>query len=181
MQDFPLNNSGNMRSLKKANVVMKSASQEEIMLYTRMGEAICQIQILEQALSHCLTLKLNPDVAEGEANSILFQQQRNTFGTTVRLAGKKGIYPAELQKALEELLDQRNWLVHHAMRDSQQGNRIVIMEPVLKKIKSITDRAEKLQQLLEWDLIDFSASKGRNVSCLIELMIREKGERPIEY
>ena len=160
---------------------MKSANREEIMLYTRVGEAICQIQILEQALSHCLTLKLNPDVAESEANSFLLQQQRNTFGNSVRLAGKKGAYPEKLQKALEELLDQRNWLVHHAMQDSQQGNRIVVMESILKKIKSITDKAEKLQQILEWDLIDFSESKGRNVSRLIEMMTREKGERPMEF
>ncbi|MBN8878041.1 MAG: hypothetical protein J0I32_10880 [Sphingobacteriales bacterium] len=158
---------------------MKPANQQEIMLYTRMGEAICQIQILEQALTHCLTLKLNPDVAESEANNFLLQQQQKTFGTAVRLAAKKGAYPEELQKSLEELLDQRNWLVHHAMRDSQQGNRIVVMESILKKVKSITDKAEKLQQLLEWDLIDFSASKGRNVSRLIEMMIREKGPRPV--
>ena len=102
-------------------------------LYERMGEAICQIQILEQALTHCLTLKLNPDVGESEANIFLSQQQRNTFGTVIRLAEKKGAYSEELQKALEELLDQRNWLVHHAMRDSQQGNRIVVMESIIKK------------------------------------------------
>lgn len=160
---------------------MKQANQEQMWLYARMGEAICQIQILEQALSHCLTVKLNPDVKESEANGFLLQQQRNTFGNVVRLAAKKGAYPEDLQKALEELLDQRNWLVHHAMRDSQQENRIVVTEPILEKIKSITDKAEKLQQLLEWDLIDFSASKGRNVSRLIEMMIREKGPRPVGF
>lgn len=158
---------------------MKPANQEQMWLYARMGEAICQIQILEQALSHCLTIKLNPDVKESEANSFLLQQQRNTFGNVVRLAAKKGAYPDQLQKALEELLDQRNWLVHHAMRDSQQGNQIVVMDSILQKIKSITDKAERLQQLLEWDLIDFSASKGRNVSRLIEVMIHEKGPRPV--
>lgn len=160
---------------------MKQANHEQMWLYARMGEAICQIQILEQALSHCLTVKLNPDVEESEANSFLLQQQRNTFGNVVRLAGRKGAYSDELQRALEELLDQRNWLVHHAMRDSQQGNRIVVMDSILQKVKSITDRAERLQQLLEWDLIDFSAAKGRNVSGLIEVMIREKGPRPVGY
>lgn len=158
---------------------MKPANQEQMWLYARMGEAICQVQILEQALSHCLALKLNPDVEESEANIFLLQQQRNTFGNVVRLAAKKGAYSDELQKALEEVLDQRNWLVHHAMRDSQQGNRIVVMDSILQKIKSITDKAERLQQLLEWDLIDFSASKGRNVSRLIEVMIQEKGPRPV--
>ena len=158
---------------------MKPANQEQMWLYARMGEAICQIQILEQALSHCLTLKLNPDVEESKANIFLLQQQRNTFGNVVRLAAKKSVYPEELQKALEEVLDERNWLVHHAMRDSQQGNRIVVMDSILQRIKSITDKAERLQQLLEWDLIDLSASKGRNVSRLVEVMMREKGPRPV--
>ena len=72
---------------------MKSANQEQMWLYARMGEAICQIQILEQALSHCLTLKLNPDVAETEADRFLLQQQRKTFGTEVRLATEKGGLP----------------------------------------------------------------------------------------
>ena len=70
---------------------MKPALQEQIMLYTLLGEAICQIQILEQALTHCLTLKLNPDVAESVATTFLLQQQRNTFGTAVRLAAKKAL------------------------------------------------------------------------------------------
>lgn len=158
---------------------MKQADQEQIFLYARMGEAICQIQILEQALSHCLTVKLNPSAEESEANTFLLKQQRNTFGNVVRLAAEKSVYSDTLQKALEELLLERNWLVHHAMRDSQQGNRIIVMEPFLQKVKSITDKAERLQQLLEWDLIYFSESKGRNVSNLIEMMTREKGPRPV--
>lgn len=158
---------------------MESASQEQIYLYTRMGEAICQIQILEQALSHCLTIRLNPDAKESEANIFLSRQQRNTFGRAVKLSAENCIYSNELQKALEELLDQRNWLVHHAMRDSQVGNRIVVMDPFLQKIKSITDKAKRVQQLLEWDLIDFAESQGRDVSKLIEMMIQEKGPRPV--
>lgn len=128
---------------------MNPANQEQIWLYTRIGEAVCQIQILEQALSRCLTIKLNPDAKESEADVFLSRQQRNTFGRVVTLAGEKGAYPEELQKALKELLDQRNWLVHHAMRDSQKGNRIIVKDSLLHKIKSITDKAERLQQLLE--------------------------------
>lgn len=47
---------------------------------------------------------------------------------------KKAAYPEQLQKAWEELLEHRNWLVHHAMRNSQQGNRIVVMDSILKKV-----------------------------------------------
>lgn len=160
---------------------MKPANQEEMLLYARMGEAICKIQILEQALSHCITVKLNPDVKESVANVFLSKQQSLTFGTVVKLAAKEGAYSDKLQKALEELLAERNWLVHKAMLDSQRGNRIVVVESILQRIKSIADKAEKFQLILEWDLIEFAQSKGRNMSNVIEVMIREKGEKPVEF
>lgn len=160
---------------------MKPANPEEMMLYARMGEAVCKIQILEQALSHSVTVKLNPDVNESDANVFLSKQQSYTFGKVVKLAAIEGVYPGRLQKTLEELLAERNWLVHHAMLESQQGNRIVVTEPIVQRIKSIAEKSEKLQLILEYDLIDFAQSKGRNMSKIIEILKREKGERPIEY
>ncbi|MBN8877676.1 MAG: hypothetical protein J0I32_09040 [Sphingobacteriales bacterium] len=160
---------------------MKPANQEEKMLYARMGEAICKIQVLEQALSHCLTVKLNPDVDERDANVFLSRQQSLTFGMVVKLAAKEGAYSDKIQKALEELLAERNWLVHHAMLDSQQGNSIVVTEPILQRIKSIASKAEKFQLILEWDLVEFAQSKGRNISKMIEVLKREKGEKSVEF
>lgn len=160
---------------------MKPANQDEMLLYARMGEAICKVQLLEQALSHSITVKLNPDVDESDANAFLSKQQSYTFGAVVKLAAKEDTYFGKLQKALEELLVERNWLVHKVMLDSQQGNRIVVTEPILQRIKSIADRSENLQLLLEWDLIEFAQSKGRNMSRSIEVLKREKGEKPIEF
>jgi hypothetical protein len=160
---------------------MKLASPEQMMLYARMGEAVCKIQILEQALSHSITVKLNPDVNENEANVFLSKQQSYTLGKVVKLAATESVYPEKLQKALEELLAERNWLVHHAMLDSQKGNRIVVSETIVKRIISIADNAEKVQLLLEWDLIDFAQLKGRNMSNIVEIMVREKGERPVDF
>lgn len=161
--------------------IMKGANPQEMMLYARMGEAVCRIQIVEQALSHSITVKLNPDANENDANTFLSKQQSYTLGKVVKLAAKGSVYPDSLQKALEELLAERNWLVHHAMLDSQNGNRIVVTESIVKRIKSIADYAEKIQILLEWDLIDFVQLKGRNMSNVIENMIREKGDRPVEF
>jgi hypothetical protein len=146
-----------------------------------MGEAICKIQILEQALSHSITVKLNPDVNESVANIFLSEQQDQTFGKVVKLAAMNRVYPDRLQKALGELLVERNWLVHRAMLDSQQGNRIVVTESILQRIKSIADKSENLQLVLEYDLIDFAQAKGRNMSKIVEVLKREKGERPIKF
>lgn len=160
---------------------MKTASPEEMVLYARMGEAVCKIQILEQALNNSITVKLNPDANENEANVFLTKQQTYTLGKVVKIAATQGSYPDKLQKALEELLAERNWLVHHAMLDSQNGNRIIVLDAIVNRIISIADKAEKVQLLLEWDLIDFAQSKGRNMSNIIEMMVQEKGERHMEF
>lgn len=159
---------------------MKPANQEDILLYARMGEAVCKIQILEQALSYSTTVKLNPDANENDANAFLSKQQSYTLGKVIKVAAKERVYSHSLQKSLEELLVERNWLVHHAMLDSHNGTKIVLTEIIEKRIKTIADNAEQIQLLLEWDLIDFAQSKGRNMSKIIEIMIQEKGERPVD-
>lgn len=45
----------------------------------------------------------------------------------------------------------------------------------VRYIIQTTDKSEKLQLILEYDLIDFAQSKGRNMSKIIEILKREKG------
>ena len=43
------------------NVKKIPANESEINLYCFLGEALLKIQMLEQALSHSITIKMNPD------------------------------------------------------------------------------------------------------------------------
>jgi hypothetical protein len=51
----------------EGNFIKIPANQDEITLYCFVGEATWKIQIVEQALSHSITLKLNPSVAAGSS------------------------------------------------------------------------------------------------------------------
>ncbi len=152
------------------NTPKKTASQDEIDLFCFIGEALCKTQILEQALSHSITLKMNSEVSRTEADEKLAKTQTYTLGKAIKLAEKESLLPLSLQANLYNFLDQRNWLVHKAMFESRKGLHIVLTNLLLQKIKNISTAAENLQREIESDLIDFCTSKGRDMSKVLEIM-----------
>src|ERR1035437_8688990 len=95
------------------------ANQDEITLYCFVGEALWKTQIVEQALNHSITLKMNPAESKERADEFLKQNQSYTLGKAIKLAIKKNLYSLSLQDELNAFLKQRNWLVHKAMLESQ--------------------------------------------------------------
>lgn len=72
------------------NIVFKPASQSEITLYTLIGEAICMIQILEDALSTAITIKTHSTATKAEADIALDKQRKHyTLGKAVQFAEKE--------------------------------------------------------------------------------------------
>jgi len=120
-------------------VIKIPANQDEITLYCFVGEALWKIQIVEQALSHSITLKMNPDGTKEHADAFLQQYQRYTLGKAIGIANAEQLYTPSLHNELNEFLEHRNWLVHKAMADSQhyfnQENKIFnnIFSPLKKK------------------------------------------------
>ena len=103
----------------KEKLVFKPANQAEIALYCLMGEALCIIQELEEALSHSITLKKHSAVTKERADEILNEQRSYTLGKAIKLAGKEKLYLLPLQNDLEDFNQKRNWLVHKAMFESR--------------------------------------------------------------
>jgi hypothetical protein len=84
-----------------------------------------------------------------------------------------------LQDELNAFLKQRNWLVHKVIcgneKDFNAGN---IKEELFYKIKAISDKAESIKCLIEYDLIDFCSSKGKDMSEILALLkLQEQGIR----
>jgi uncharacterized protein YajQ (UPF0234 family) len=53
-----------------------------------------------------------------------------------------------------------------------------IKDELYNKIKSISDKAESIQQKIEYDMIKFSASKGKDLSKILALLkLQEQGIR----
>ena len=163
----------------KRNIKKIPANQDEITLYCFVGEALWKIQIVEQALSHSITLKMNPAVTKERAGEFLKQHQSYTLGKAIKAAIKEKLYDSSLQDELNAFLDQRNWLVHKAMPESLHGlNWEDKKEELFQKIKSISDRAESIQREIEYDMINFCSSMGKDMSKILALLkLQEEGVR----
>lgn len=163
----------------EANVIKIPANQNEITLYCFVGEALWKIQVVEQALSHSITLKMNPAETKERADEFLKQHQSYTLGTAIKIAIKEKLYDSSMQDELNAFLGQRNWLVHKAMSESYHGsNWEDKKEELFQKIKSISDRAESIQRKIEYDMINFCSSKGKDMSKILALLkLQEQGVR----
>jgi len=163
----------------KENMKRIPANESEIILYCFLGEALLKIQILEQALSYSITIKMNPDETKEKADEFLKRQQRYTLGQAIRIALEKKLFNTAIQDELNFFLEQRNWLVHSVLigneEDFNAGN---IKEELFQKIKSISDKAEDIKRVIEYDMIDFCSSKGKDMSKIKEvLQLQDKGMR----
>jgi hypothetical protein len=161
------------------DVIKIPANRREIDLYCSIGEALLKTQIVEQALSHSITLKMNPAETKEKADEFLKQNQTYTLGQAIKIAVKEKLYNLKLQDELNAFLQERNWLVHKVIcgneEDFNAGN---IKEELFHKIKSISNKAESIQYAIEYDLIDFCSSKGKNMSKIVELLkLQEQGTR----
>jgi len=163
----------------KNNIIKIPANNNEINLYCFLGEAILKTQLVEQALSHSITLKMNPAVTKERADEFLKKNQSYTLGQAIKIAIKEELYNLSLQDELNAFLQQRNWLVHKVIcgneEDFNAGN---IGEELLNKIKMISDNAESIQREIEYDLIDFCSSKGKDMTEIHALLkLQEQGIR----
>lgn len=147
-------------------LVFIPASPSEISLYCCMGEALCMIQELEEALSHSITLKKYYAASKKIADEALNKHRKNyTLGKAVQLAGREKLYPEDLQNDLNDFYKERNWLVHKSMFESRDDIYSASSRSKLfQKIKSIADKARKLQHEIELDMADFCSMKGRDMS-----------------
>ena len=163
----------------RENEIVIPVNNSEITLYCYLGEALLKIQMLEQALSYSITIKMNPDETKEKADEFLKKSQKYTFGQAVNIAKEKKLCNSVLLDEIDSFLKQRNWLVHSVLigneEDFNEGN---IKEELIKKIKSISDKAEDIKRVIEYDMINFCSSKGRDVSKIKELLIlQDKGIR----
>lgn len=163
----------------RGNVIKIPVNQDEVTLYCFIGEALCKIQIVEQALNHSITLKMNPAETKERADKFLKDCQSYTLGKAIKVAIKEKLYSLSLQDELNVFLEQRNWLVHKAMFESQNDlNTENKKEELFHKIKSISDKAESIQHEIEYDMINFCSSKGKDMSKILALLkLQEQGVR----
>lgn len=149
--------------VKKIN--FKEASKKEINLYTCLGESLCEVQILEDALSHLIVLKKTEPDQKEVADDLLKKQQFYTFGRAIKIAKDESLLSNSLETELSSLLKERNWLVHESITiDKNNYKTDSFFNELFKRTKSITLKAQKLQVSIELELIEYSEKKGIDMS-----------------
>lgn len=144
-------------------------AQDELTLYVLVGEALCMIQHLEDALSHSLVLKKDVKrphrIPKVEADVLLKKYRLYTLGQAIKISKKEQLFSERVQGELEKLLTERNWLVHKSIAQNRDEWDLNISRGKLfDRIKAITKQSQRLQNLIEDDLIKFSEANGVEMS-----------------
>jgi len=147
------------------NYRYKPASQQELSLYCFVGESVCAVQHVEDALSHSIVLKKEKKRIKSEADQFLEKHRSYTLGKAITIAEQASLYPESLQQELREFLSERNWLIHKSIaQDREEWDLNVSREQLLCRIKAITTQAQKLLQRIEEDMLEFSEANGVDMS-----------------
>lgn len=148
-----------------ANFNGRPASPEEVVLFAMMGQALLNIQVMEECLSMAITLKADVGcprkVSKAEADELLKKRRTHTLGHAIREAVKNDLYGDDLQSVLNEFLNERNWLVHKSIDDFYAPTG---KDKLLMRLTSIAIDAHKIQREIENDLIAYAESKGLDMS-----------------
>ncbi len=143
----------------------KEASEKEKTLYGLMGESLCAVQILEDALSHLIVLKKTEPHEKKKADNLLKEQEFHTFGRSIRIAKKESLLPMSLEVDLSNLLEERNWLVHESITKNKKDFKSEsFFIKLFERTKQITLKAHELQISIELHLIEYCEKKGINMS-----------------
>lgn len=147
------------------NVKFKKASEKEVFLYCCLGEALCAVQILEDALSHSIVIKKKEPSQKKEADNLLNKQRFYTFGRAINVAKKETLLPESLMIELSDFLPERNWLIHESLiENKEEFQSDSFFNKLSKKTKDISLKANKLQIKIELDLIEYAENKGIDLS-----------------
>ena len=143
------------------NYRYKPASQQELSLYCFVGESVCAIQHVEDALSHSIVLKKLKRRIKSEADQLLEKHRSYTLGKAIKLAEQERLYSESLQQELREILSERNWLIHKSIAQGRgEWDLNISREQLFCRVKAITTHAQKLLHMIEEDLLDFSEANG---------------------
>lgn len=147
------------------NYRFKKASDQEVSLYCLVGEAVCAVQHVEEALSHSIVIKkLRPEIKK-EADNLLETYRSYTLGKAISIARQEGLYNESLQHELRELLSHGNWLIHKGIAQSRrEWDLNVSRDKLMARIKAISIQAHNLQRIIVKDLMQFAEDKGVDMS-----------------
>lgn len=143
------------------NIKFKEASKNEITLYTFLGESLCAVQFLEDAISHSIVIKKTEPHEKKEADILLKEHKKYTLGKALGIIKNESLLPKHLEIEISKLLIERNWLIHKSITDNKDELKSdLFFNMLFERIKALTQKAKTLQISIEQDLIEYCEKKG---------------------
>ncbi len=134
-------------------------------LFTLIGGSIWHLQKVEDALHTAITLirdvKTRGSIPQEKAEAILANYRKKTLGASLKISRKAKVLSVPLQRRLEDLNDERNWLIHNFAH--KNGDDLYVTEKryeLMSRIEAFLEEAQALQKLIASELEEFVVSQG---------------------
>jgi hypothetical protein len=120
-----------------------------------VGSALWGLQELETTVATYLVMRVHAHrgIGAAQGDALLKQAEGRTLGALLKELAKSGVIANRLSIELQEMLEQRNWLVHRARRESRgilsNAKRLTEM---LNRLESMADRSLAIMKSLAEDL-----------------------------
>lgn len=140
----------------------------------RVGFALWQLQELESVAAQVYVLLVKAEMGMGKVagNALIDSAKKETLGRTFRDMKTAGVLRAETEAHFEEVLSERNWLVHRSRETSGQA---IATDPdterLVGRVDLISAKALNLMNELQEIAVDHVRNHG-----VTEDAIQEAGD-----
>lgn len=132
-------------------------------LMQSVGFAVWQLQELETTAITFAVIRLRATRGMGEVagRALLEKGERRTLGHVLQELRAQGLIAGPVDDDLRDVLNQRNWLVHRARRETRgvltDDSRL---SDLLVHLDTLADRAVSLQKMLAHEIETYVFSSG---------------------
>jgi hypothetical protein len=132
-------------------------------LLVRVGYAVWQAAECEDTLAHYVVLRLRSVRGVGDkiGHEVLSSAQGRTFGNLLKELREATVLPSDLEGRLSKLVNERNWMVHRAKRESRGVlNDMEKLDTLIARLDAVAAEATEINSVLEHELEEFVVSAG---------------------
>lgn len=137
-----------------------------------VGFALWQLQELEGVAAQYFVLLVQAKKGMGiaEGNVLVEKAQAKTFGATLHQITKAGLISSQLKGRFENILAERNWLVHRSRSESRNAiHNAKAMAALVARLEAMSDEALALLKHIDGETTAFVQQHGVSASYVAQV------------
>lgn len=143
------------------------AQQEMSAIYQLIGQSICDLQFLEDALNTLLALKIDIKapgrVEKQDALAALKKHAKGTLGSSLKSLRDHAVMDAAFVERLTKFTEERNWLVHRSLENhSEHLYTEAGHNAARRRLNAFIEEAVEIKCLIINEIALFAQSRGIN-------------------